>query len=267
MELLEILGYVGALIAGIIMGLIGGGGSILSVPILVYLMGVNPITATAYSLFMVGASSAVGAIKNFFKGRVDLRTTFIFALPALTSVFLTRRFLVPLLPDVMFTIGNFEVTNDIFIMLFFAIIMIASSMSMIKKEKPIVEKENIEQPRYNYTVIAMQGLAVGVITGFVGAGGGFLNIPVLVLVIGLPMKKAIGTSLAIIAIKSLIGFLGDLGNITIDWWFLLLFTGISIIGIFIGVFLSKHISGKKLKKGFGYFILVMATYIIYKELF
>ncbi|MDO1499899.1 sulfite exporter TauE/SafE family protein [Winogradskyella maritima] len=267
MELLEILGYIGALIAGIVMGLIGGGGSILSVPILVYLMGINPITATAYSLFMVGASSAVGAIKNFFKGQVDLKTTFIFAIPALTSVFLTRRYLVPLLPDVMFTIGDFEVTNNIFIMLFFAVIMIASSISMIKKEKPIVEKESQDSPTYNFPVIAMQGLAVGIITGFVGAGGGFLNIPVLVLVIGLSMKKAIGTSLAIIAIKSLIGFLGDITNIDIEWPFLLIFTGISIIGIFIGVYLSKFISGKKLKKGFGYFILVMATYIIYKELF
>jgi uncharacterized membrane protein YfcA len=267
MELTEILGYIGALVAGLVMGLIGGGGSILSVPILVYLLGFNPIIATAYSLFVVGTTSAIGAFQNFKRGNVDAKTAVIFALPALTAVYLTRRFLVSMIPDVVFSIGSFEVTNTIFIMLLFAIIMLLASISMIRGRKNNTENETVSKISYNIPLIAIEGILVGLLTGLVGAGGGFLIIPALVLLVKLPMKKAIGTSLLIIAVKSLIGFLGDLNNLAIDWLFLLSFTTISVIGIVIGVYLAKFISGKKLKKGFGYFTLVMAFYILYKELF
>lgn len=267
MGITDILGYFGALIAGLVMGLIGGGGSILSVPILVYLLGLNPIVATAYSLFVVGTTSAIGAFQNFKKGLIDIKTAIIFATPALITVYLTRRFLVPMIPDIVLSVGDFKVTNTIFIMLLFAVIMLLASISMIRSKKDTPDEKKTSEVNYNFPVIAIEGILVGLLTGLVGAGGGFLIIPALVLLAKIPMKKAIGTSLLIIAVKSLIGFLGDINNLEIDWLFLLSFTGLSVIGIIIGVYLSKYISGKKLKKSFGYFTLIMAFYILYKELF
>ncbi len=264
---MEILGYIGALIVGLVLGLIGGGGSILTVPILVYLIGLNPITATAYSLFVVGVTSVIGAFKNFKKGLVDIKTAVIFAVPAFIAVYLTRLFLVPRIPKVVFTISDFEVTNTIFIMVLFAIIMLLASFSMIFKKHKTPTQNTPSEITYNFPLIAIEGFIVGVLTGLVGAGGGFLIIPALVLLAKLPMKKAVGTSLCIVAVKSLIGFLGDLSNIAIDWPFLLTFTFLSILGIILGVYLSKFISGQKLKKGFGWFTLLMAFYILYKELF
>lgn len=264
MEVIEILGYVGALCAGLVMGLIGGGGSILTVPILVYALTINPVLATAYSLFLVGATSLVGAIKNMAKGMVDFRTAIIFAIPAFIAVYLTRAFLVPAIPESLFMIGDFEVTKNLVIMLFFAFIMLLASISMISsKRKETGEEQEIV---YNYPFIIVEGFVVGVITGIVGAGGGFLIIPALVLLAKLPMKRAVATSLFIIAVKSLIGFLGDVQNLEIDWTFLLSFTTLSIVGIFIGIWLNKFIDGKKLKKAFGWFVLIMGIYIIYREL-
>ncbi len=264
MGLIEILGYFGALIIGVVLGLIGGGGSILTVPILVYLLALNPVTATAYSLFVVGATSLVGAIKNMKNKQVDFRTAFVFAVPAFIAVYATRMYIVPAIPDHLFNIFGFEVTRSIGIMLFFAIIMIVSAISMIFNGNGKEEVE--EKVSYNYPLIVIEGIAVGLLTGIVGAGGGFLIIPALVLLAKLPMKKAVATSLLIIAIKSLIGFIGDIQNMEIDWVFLLIFTGLSIVGIFIGIYLSKFIDGKKLKKSFGWFVLVMGIYIVYKEL-
>ncbi len=263
MELVEIFGYVGALLIGLVLGLIGGGGSILTVPILVYILAVDPVTATAYSLFVVGTSALVGAIRNAQKGMVDFRTGIVFAIPAFIAVFLTRKFLIPAIPDELFTIGDFMVTKDVAIMIFFALIMLIASISMIKGRKDNGNEE--DEISYNYPLIIIEGLVVGVLTGIVGAGGGFLIIPALVLFAKLPMKKAVATSLMIIAIKSLIGFLGDLGNVDIDWTFLLSFTGLSVIGIFVGIYLNKFIDGKKLKRSFGWFVLVMGVYIVLKE--
>ncbi len=265
MDTTQILGYLGALIVGLTLGLLGGGGSILTVPIMVYLVGLNPVIATAYSLFVVGVTSLIGAYKNFNKGLVDIKTAVIFAIPAFIAVYLTRRFLIPSIPEALFSIKDFVVTKDIFIMVFFALVMLFAAISMIKSKKKNVLKEI--EVSYNFPLIGLEGLVVGVLTGIVGAGGGFLIIPALVLLAKLPMKKAIGTSLLIISAKSLIGFLGDVHHLNIDWQFLLSFTGISIIGIIIGVYLTKFISEKGLKKGFGWFVLVMAVFILYKELY
>lgn len=267
MELNDILGYVGALVIGVVLGLIGGGGSILTVPVLVYLLAINPVTATAYSLFVVGFSSLVGAAKNFQKDRVDFKTAFYFSVPAFISVFSTRKFLLPAIPEEIFTLSGFTLTKDIGIMLFFALLMLVAAASMIiDKEKSLknIEKEKVSV--VNYLPLIPLGLLTGIITGLVGAGGGFIIIPILVLLAKLPIKTAIGTSLFIIAVNSLIGFLGDLGNIRIDWIFLLIFTAISISGIILGVYLNKIIDGKKLKKGFGWFVLFMGIYIIWKEI-
>ncbi|PRP65927.1 sulfite exporter TauE/SafE family protein [Nonlabens agnitus] len=264
MEIIEILGYVGALLIGVVLGLIGGGGSILTVPILVYALMLNPVVATAYSLFVVGATSLVGAIKNMMKGMVDFKTAIIFAIPAFIAVYLTRAFLIPAIPVELFEVGDFMVTKNLVIMLFFAIIMLLASISMIRNKRKELE-EDVEIT-YNYPLIVIEGVVVGTITGIVGAGGGFLIIPALVLLAKLPMKKAVATSLFIIAIKSLIGFLGDVQNLDIDWAFLLSFSALSIVGIFLGIWLNNFIDGSKLKKGFGWFVLVMGVYIIYKEL-
>ncbi len=258
-----LIGFTGALFIGVILGLIGGGGSILTVPIFVYILGINPIIATAYSLFVVGSAALVGAVRNAQKGMVDFKTGIIFAIPAFITVYLTRKFVVPAIPQELFSVGDFMVTKDIGIMIFFALIMILASFSMIKGRK----ESNEQEVQYNYPLIIIEGLVVGFLTGIVGAGGGFLIIPALVLLAKLPMKKAVATSLMIIAIKSLIGFLGDVQNIEIDWTFLLGFTAISVIGIFIGLYLNKFIDGKKLKKGFGWFVLIMGIYIVLKEIF
>jgi len=263
MELVSLFGYLGALVIGIVLGLIGGGGSILTVPILVYLLGINPVAATAYSLFIVGSTALVGAIRNSIKKLVDFKTAIVFALPAFVAVYLTRKFLVPAIPDYLFSIGSFEFTKNVAIMIFFAIIMLLASVSMIRKRTE--EAESNEAQKFNYPLILIEGFVVGILTGLVGAGGGFLIIPALVLLAKLPMKKAVATSLLIIAIKSLIGFIGDVENSTIDWVFLLTFTLTSIVGIFIGIGLNKFIDGKKLKKAFGWFVLIMAIYIILKE--
>ena len=265
-DLLTIFGLLASTLIGISLGLIGGGGSILTVPVLVYLFNVDPVLATAYSLFVVGSTSLVGAATYMKKGLVNYKTALVFAIPSFIAVFLTRKFLVPALPDPLFTVGEAIITKNIGIMVFFALIMLAASYSMITAKK-CVDCDEDEPVVFNFPMIALEGSVVGVITGIVGAGGGFLIIPALVLLAKLPMKMAVGTSLLIIAAKSLIGFLGDLSSQTIDWQMLLIFTSLSIVGIFIGSGLSKRINEKILKTGFGWFVLAMGIYIITKELF
>ncbi|MDB9774892.1 sulfite exporter TauE/SafE family protein [Vicingaceae bacterium] len=264
MDLITVLGYVGALLIGLVLGLIGGGGSILTVPVLVYLIGINPVLATAYSLFVVGSASLVGAIRNMQKGLVDFRTAIVFAIPAFIAVYVSRKYLIPAIPEEITQFGEFLLTKNIAIMIFFAVIMLLASISMIRNNRK--ESDEEQEIKYNYPLIILEGLLVGVVTGIVGAGGGFLIIPALVLLARLPMKKAVATSLLIIAIKSLIGFLGDVQNLEIDWLFLGSFTFLSIVGIFVGIYLNQFIDGKKLKKGFGWFVLLMGVYIIIKEL-
>ncbi|WP_296380513.1 sulfite exporter TauE/SafE family protein [Winogradskyella sp.] len=266
MELTEIIGYFGALIVGLVLGLIGGGGSILTVPILVYFLGFNPIAATAYSLFVVGSTALVGTLRNIKQNRIDFKTAIIFAVPSIITVFMVRSLVIPNLPEVIFSIGSFKLTNSLFIMLLFALIMLLAGWSMIKSKEIDSDTEIKEFDKMHYFAIGTQAIGIGVLAGLVGAGGGFLIVPALVLLVKLPIKKAISTSLFIIAIQSLVGFLGDIKTLIIDWQFLLTFTIISIFGIFIGLALSKKISAKRLKKGFGYFTIVMAVYILYKEL-
>lgn len=266
MEILEIFGYIASLVIGISLGLIGGGGSILTVPVLVYLFGVNPVLATAYSLFIVGSTSLVGVFPKYRQGLVNLKTAIIFGAPSIAAVYATRKFIVPLIPDEIFSVGDFVVTKAIMLMILFAVLMVFASVSMIREKKSTNGEPEGEQ-KFNYPLIILEGAIVGVLTGLVGAGGGFLIIPALVLLSKLPMKQAVGTSLLIIAAKSLIGFTGDLGHTVMDWKLLGIVTILAIIGIFIGNQLSHKIDGNKLKKGFGWFVLVMGIYIIAKELF
>lgn len=263
---MEIIGYLASVLIGVSLGLIGGGGSILTVPVLVYLFGIGAELATAYSLFIVGTTALVGSIRNATLGQVDYRTGVVFAIPALAAVYLTRRYLVPAIPDPIFSADALTLSKDMGIMIFFALIMVAASVSMIRGKKK--DAEGAEQLVFNIPIIILEGSVVGVITGIVGAGGGFLIIPALVLFAKLPMKKAVGTSLMIIAVKSLIGFKGDLDrpDLLIDWSLLLSVSAIAVAGIFVGIYLTKFIDGAKLKKGFGWFVLIMAAYIIFKQL-
>lgn len=262
--MLEIFGFVGALLIGVVLGLIGGGGSILTVPIFVYIIGIEPVLATAYSLFVVGITALVGALRNALLGTIDFKAGVIFAIPAFIGVFITRQFLMPSIPQILVTVADFQLMKNTGIMLFFAVIMFLAAYFMIKSSRSSHNEE--VEAEYNYLKIIIESLIVGVITGLVGAGGGFLIIPALVLLAKLPIKTAIGTSLFIIATKSLLGFLGDIQHLTIDWSFLLGFSSLSIMGIFVGLFLNKIIDGKKLKESFGWVVLTMAFFMLLMEL-
>ena len=263
---MEVIGYIASVFIGISLGLIGGGGSILTVPVLVYLFGVTPEMSTAYSLFIVGITALVGSLRNASLGQIEYKTALVFTVPAFIAVYLTRRFLVPSIPDPVFSTEIMTLSKDTAIMVFFALIMLAASVSMIRSHKD--EIEVAQKLVFNYPAIIIEGALVGVLTGVVGAGGGFLIIPALVLFAKLPMKKAVGTSLLIIAFKSLIGFKGDLDrpDLIIDWTLLWSISAIAIGGIFVGIYLTRFIDGTKLKKGFGWFVLAMAVYIILKQI-
>ncbi len=263
---MEFIAYFFSILIGISLGLIGGGGSILTVPVLVYLFHVDAVTATGYSLFIVGMTSLIGTGTYFKQGLVDMKTAIIFGIPSIIAVYLTRAFVVPAIPQEILSVGSFTLSKGILLLLIFAGLMIMASYSMIKKDNNNIGPNNSTRV-YNYPVIIAEGSVVGVLTGLVGAGGGFLIIPALVILSKLPMKEAVGTSLVIIAAKSLLGFAGEVGVAAIDWPFLLLVTSFASSGIFIGALLSKKIDGAKLKPAFGWFILVMGIYIIVREVF
>lgn len=265
------VGYIASILIGITLGLIGGGGSILTVPVLVYLLGVEPVKATAYSLFIVGISSLIGAYTKYKEGLVHLKTSIIFGIPSIAAVYATRKFILPAIPDILFSIDEFQVTKPLFLMLLFAILMVVASISMIRGDKEKSNTVDVDvksiQLKFNCPLILIEGTVVGVLTGLVGAGGGFLIIPALVMLSKLPMKMAVGTSLLIIAAKSLIGFIGDIQTAAsqMDWMLLIIVSALAIVGIFIGNRLSLIINGNKLKKGFGWFVLTMGIYILIKE--
>ena len=265
---MEILGYLVSVLIGVLLGMVGSGGSILTVPVLVYLMGVDPLLATTSSLFIVGVTSLTGGIRSYIKKQIDFRAVTEFGIPSIFSIFLTRNYLLPALPDTIFRIGNLVISKGIFLMLIFAILMLAAAVTMILTQEKFSSKADTEAERQQKVgLLVFLGLFVGVITGLLGAGGGFMIIPALVLFLKLPMQKAVGTSLLIISINSLFGFLFSLKQFEYNWTLLIIFTGLAIVGIFIGSRLAEKISSAALKKGFGWFVLLMGLYIIARELF
>ena len=263
MNYTELLGYFGALIIGLVVGLFGGGGSILAVPIFVYLFHLNPILATSYSLFVVGFSAAAGTIINIKKKLIDYRIAIIFSFPALFSVFVVRRYLISSLPEVILDTGSIYITTKMALMLLFSIVILLSSFSMLKKNKAVIaQKLN----NTNYSLLLITGSVVGVLTGMVGAGGGFIIVPALVFFAGLKIKQAVATSLVIITCNALFGFLSDITQVNIDWFFLTSITLISVLGIVLGSYLSNFINDMSLKKNFARFILLIALMIICNEL-
>ena len=264
MEIIELLGFLSAFFIGLVLGILGGGGSILTVPVLVYIFSLNPVTASAYSLFVVGVSGLGGVIRNLNRKLIDYKVGIIYAIPSFIAVYITRKYLIPELPEILFEFGNQEVSRDLGLMLFFAIIMLYVAITMIKQKEKIKPEPQVKS--HSIPILGFQGFTVGIVTGIIGAGGGFLIIPALVFFAKLSMKRAVATSLFIIALKSLIGFIGDVENIQIDWSFLLIFTSISVLGLLFGTFLSKFINDKKLKRMFGWFVLFMGIFIIIIEL-
>ena len=267
--MLHYFGYFAAIFIGLSLGIMGGGGSILTVPVpvLVYLIGVNPVLSTAYSLFIVGSTSLVGAVSYARKGPVSVPTALVFLATSLAAVFMTRKFLLPAIPHELFTMGRIVFTKDLLVA--FAVLMVAAATSMIRSRQAeeMLEDDEKHQHSVNYVLILTVGAVVGLLTGFVGAGGGFLIIPALVLFARLPMKLAVGTSLAIIALNSLIGFTGDLSaGRVMDWPFLAGFLAFALGGIVLGTYLARFIPGARLKPAFGWFTLAMGTFILTKEL-
>lgn len=260
---MDVIGYTAAALIGISLGLIGGGGSILTLPVMVYLFGLNPLVATSYSLFVVGTTSLVGALLNFRKGLISLRTGLLFGSVSVVAVFCTRSFIVPIIPDQLFRLGSHMVTSAMVTMVLFALLMLVAALNMIRSKGMSASREIASGPRLS--TLAAYGIAVGLVTGLLGIGGGFILIPALVLLLKLPMKEAIGTSLFIIALNSLTGFASDGGGYPIDWGFLLSITLIAVVGIFLGGLVGKRVPGHQLKKGFGWSILVVSTFIILKE--
>lgn len=256
-------GYLSSIVIGISLGLIGGGGSILTVPVLVYLFHMDTVMATVYSLFIVGISSSIGSIGYFKNKLVNTRMVIAFGLPSLVAVFVTRHFVVPLIPAVIFRTTNFAFTRSMLTMILFAVTMLAASYSMLKKNNTAVS--DLHPQSLNYKSIIIKALFIGVLTGMIGAGGGFVIIPALLYAGNLQMKEAIGTSLVIIALNSLTGFITSAGTTGINWQFLLTVSAFAVSGILAGLFISKSIDGTKLKPAFGWFILVMGFYIIIKE--
>lgn len=263
---MEIIGFIASILMGLSLGVIGSGGSILTVPILVYLFGVDPVLSTSYSLFVVGLTSLIGSYSHFKRGNLDIKTALVFGLPSILSVYAVRKFVVPIIPDPVFILGDGVISKGLFILVTFSILMMMAALSMIRKSKN--EVVNCDKKiNYNFPLILGEGILVGAVTGLVGAGGGFLIIPALVLFSGMCMKKAIGTSLLIIALKSLIGFTGDLGSgLEPDILFMLIFTGFATVGIVVGTAIAKHISNEKLKPAFGWFVFAMSIYIMTKEI-
>ena len=257
-----------AILVGVSLGLVGSGGSILTVPILVSVFVVKPEISFVYSLFIVGSTAIIGTIKSASKENVNFKIGLLFGLPSVVSVYLTRAYLVPVLPKSLFTVFGIEFTKDIYLMLLFSLVMLIASRSMIKNKSA---KELQETPskllQYKVPVFIFEGLMVGLLSGLVGAGGGFLIIPALVLLTNQPISKAVGTSLFIISLNCIVGFIGGLKTgIEIDWNLLIPITLSSIVGVFIGQIIGSKIDGAKLKKGFGWFVLVMGVYVVFTTL-
>lgn len=262
---MDLLGYIASLLIGISLGLIGGGGSILTLPVMVYLFGVSPVTATSYSLFVVGSTSLVGAAQQYRRGTVNIRMALLFAATSVVTVFLTRKWLVPAIPEHIATIHGFSITESWLTMVLFAILMLVSSVFMMRSSG-VPDATASAYKKVSIGKLIFYGTAIGLVTGLLGAGGGFLLIPALVLLLHLPMKEAVGTSLLVIALNSLIGFTGNLHDKGIDWRLLFSVTALAIAGILAGSYLNRKIPAGKLKKVFGWFVLAMGLYILVREL-
>ena len=258
----ELVGYLGALLMGLSLGMVGGGGSIIALPILLYLFHIHPELAIVYSLFIVGSTSVFASANHIKQKNFDVKVAIKFGLASVIAVAFMRFLVMPNIPATIITIGNIVIKKSIVLLMIFSVLMLIVSIKMITGHQ-----SNIVQNSHSSNLV-FNGISVGILTGLIGAGGGFLIVPSLVNKAGLTMKKAIGTSLIIIGINSLIGFVISLiHHPKIDWFLLITFLAVSFAGTVIGTQLSKKIPGEKLKPIFGWFVLLTGIYIIIKELF
>lgn len=261
-----VLGCVLAIIVGLTLGMIGSGGTILTVPILVYILGVDPVLATTYSLFAIGVTSFIGGFRGILKKEADINKVINFGIPSLLVVFITRSYILPLVPEVL-TIGPIQVEQRVALMILFSLVMLASSVNMIRTAR---HSDSISESIVTTSlwVIFLQGAVVGFITGLVGAGGGFLIIPALINFYKLPIRKAVASSLIIITINSFFGIIGDLEKLPdFDWQLIGSYTISTVFGLFIGFFFVKKVSNTFLRISFGYMILLIGLYILIRELY
>ena len=259
--MMEIIGYLASIGIGVILGLLGGGGSILAIPILVYFFRLDAVTASAYSLFIVGVTSLIGAIPKYKDHLINIQTGLLFGVPSIVAIFATRKWVVPAIPEVLFHVGGLAFSKRLLILGLFAMLMILASWSLIRQRKQI----RTDDREWRVPLLIFEGSLIGFLTGLVGAGGGFLIIPALVWLTRLPFKTAVGTSLFIIAINALLGFMGDVMNYPIEWEFLLTLTGLAVMGILVGNQLQKNVSAERLKIIFGWLILFTGIWILINE--
>lgn len=265
---MEIFGYLAAVLIGLILGFIGGGGSILTVPVLVYLFHVPTELSTAYSLFIVGSTSLIGVLPKWRQMEVDLRTAVLFGIPSMLTVFSTRKWILPTIPDLIYSSDYLVLTKSNAMLVLFSLLMLFAAFNMLKGHT--TEQEQEQGPfQWNNYPLMIQGAIVGILTGLVGVGGGFLIVPALVMYSKLSMKIAIGTSLLIISVNSLVGFTGDIWTqgSKMDWSFLGLISVLAVVGILIGSKLAKKMDTKVLRKAFAWFVFVMGVFILFKEMY
>ncbi len=261
----EIETCVASMAIGLSLGLIGAGGSILTIPIFVYVLKKDPISSSVYSMFVVGVSSMAGSIQSMINRLVDFKAAMAFGIPSVIGVFIARKAIFPMIPGELFSIGSFTLSKNILFMLCLSSLMFLAARRMLK---PVVKNDDTkEKDKPALLLIIVRGLLVGTITGLLGIGGGFLIVPALYFLVNLPVKKAIGTALVIITINSLFGFLNSYTTMDIDWLLLSKFSLGATAGILLGTKLSQKIPGDHLKKVFGWCILGMAFYIVYNQLF
>ncbi|MEK9726790.1 MAG: sulfite exporter TauE/SafE family protein [Candidatus Margulisiibacteriota bacterium] len=252
------MGFVAAVFMGMVLGAIGGGGSILTVPILVYLFSIPATLATAYSLFVVGVTSLVSAIQ--YRHELNYKLALLFAIPSTFGVLMSRRYILQPMPASI-EVFNYTILKDDLVMLVFSILILIISVFMFTAKETTKNRVK-DRSLKSALIIIIEGILVGGVTGFVGAGGGFMIVPALTL-LGVSIREAIATSLLIISVKSLIGFLSDIAmNIEMDFVFLLSFSLITMIGAIFGAYLNRYISKNQLRKIFAYFILIMGIFIL-----
>jgi uncharacterized membrane protein YfcA len=250
---------------GLSLGLIGAGGSILTIPVFVYILKKDPVSSSVYSMFVVGVSSMAGSIQSIFNKLVDFRAVLAFGIPSVIGVFIARKTIFPAIPDELFSIGSFTLSKSMLFMLCLSLLMLLAARRMLK---PSIKDRQVDNEERQVTIpLLFRGLLVGMVTGLLGIGGGFLIVPALYLLVNLPVKKAIGTALLIITINSLFSFLNSYESTQIEWLLLVKFSLGAVLGIIIGTRLSRKIRGEYLKKTFGWVILGMSFYIVYKQFF
>ena len=260
----ELITYAASLFVGLSLGMIGAGGSILTVPVFIFILKIDPLTSSIYSMFVVGISSLAGGIKSIFHKLVDIKTMFVFGIPSVTGVLVARNFIFPSIPDQIFSLGGFVVSKKILFMFCISTLMFFAAVKMLQAASSKRETTR-DEPHVKPGFLIIQGLIVGIITGLFGIGGGFLIVPALYFWTHLPMKKAVGTTLLIIAMNSLFSFSTCYAASVINWSLLIRFSLGAIIGIFIGTRIAEKISGDYLKKIFGWFVMAISFYIVIKQ--